>query len=557
MKKLLLFSLTVFCIIIFEKQNLSAQTQQWAVSYDNPGMMDYLYNTSTDNSGNVYITGVRTSSEGRGQFLAKYNSTGNFQWQRFFNGPYANIANNRGAKSYSSVIDNSGNILIAGSVDSAFSLSKGYIMKYSPNGDSLWGTYAGINDTLGYVEWYSIKLDNSGNIYTAGYSFKINPFRSTFVIAKYSSAGILQWVKGQRPVIMRTSNQVGFSMQMDNTNNIYVAATIQRNDLSTSTDFYAFKMNSSGALIWETSYNGPADAQDNVTSMGIDLSGNVYVEGTGMNVNPNMKEITCVRFNSTTGTQDWVFRTNGTNGNGDENAYKMAVGQTNDVYLTGSLFDGTSDYGVLIKLNAANGNEAWRKVLKSTPFASNLYSDVKVLYSGFIYAAGTTDTYSPNCTAHVRKFNLAGDSLYSASYPQPWDSYARSILPGPGNSLILSGDNRPNATEGSVYVVKYSVTTGIESNTTYVLKDFSLSQNYPNPFNPSTKISFNIPKDSKISLSVYDINGKLVKSLINNVQYLQGNYSVNFIASDIPSGTYFYKLSAEGFSETKKMLLIK
>jgi len=541
--------------MVFERQNLSAQTQQWAATYNSAGLSETVEKTVVDNSGNIYITGRRTSSSTGGQYLAKYNTSGSFQWQRFFNGPYVNVSGNRGSNSYSSAIDNSGNVFIAGSVDSAFSFYKGYIMKYSPAGDSLWGAYAGISDTIGYVEWYAMKLDNSGNIYAAGYNFKLNPFRAAFIVAKYSSAGVLQWVKNFRPAVMRTINFTGFTMQMDNSNNIYVAATIQKDNSSSSTDFYAFKLNSSGTFIWEGSYNGPADNQEFVSSMAVDLSGNVYVEGTGMNLTPNMKEITCVRFNATTGMQDWVYRINGAFGNGDDNAYKMTVGQTNDVYLTGSLFDGSTDNGVLIKLNATTGNEVWKRFLITTPFALNLYSDVKVTYSGFIYVTGVSDNYSPSCATHVRKFNLAGDSLYSAIYSLPGVSYPKSILPGPGNSLILSGDN--NSGDGQVYIVKYSVTTGIQSNSNSISNSFSLEQNYPNPFNPSTKINFNIPKDSKISLDIFDINGRLVKTLIKNTQYSQGNYSLDFKGGDIPSGTYFYKLTSEGFSETKKMLLIK
>ena len=91
-------------------------------------------------------------------------------------------------------------------------------------------------------------------------------------------------------------------------------------------------------------------------------------------------------------------------------------------------------------------------------------------------------------------------------------------------------------------------------------KQFELSQNYPNPFNPSTKINYDLPVDSKVSLKVYDMTGREVASLVNTTQ-IAGYYVVEFNVSNMASGIYFYTLTAEGngknFIATKKMLLLK
>ncbi len=86
--------------------------------------------------------------------------------------------------------------------------------------------------------------------------------------------------------------------------------------------------------------------------------------------------------------------------------------------------------------------------------------------------------------------------------------------------------------------------------------DYSVSQNYPNPFNPSTKINFALPKSGLVTLKIYDITGKEVATLVNEVKNV-GTYSVDFNASNLSSGMYFYKISVNGFSEVKKMSLIK
>ncbi len=85
---------------------------------------------------------------------------------------------------------------------------------------------------------------------------------------------------------------------------------------------------------------------------------------------------------------------------------------------------------------------------------------------------------------------------------------------------------------------------------------FSLEQNYPNPFNPSTSIKYQVSSISNVSLKVYDILGNEIATLVNEIQPA-GIYEVNFNASSLPSGVYFYKLQASSFSETKKMLLMK
>ncbi len=85
---------------------------------------------------------------------------------------------------------------------------------------------------------------------------------------------------------------------------------------------------------------------------------------------------------------------------------------------------------------------------------------------------------------------------------------------------------------------------------------FKLSQNYPNPFNPITKIAYALPKSGLVTLRVYDILGKEVATLVNEVKNA-GNYSVDFNASNFTSGVYFYKIETNGFSDIKKMMLIK
>jgi hypothetical protein len=85
---------------------------------------------------------------------------------------------------------------------------------------------------------------------------------------------------------------------------------------------------------------------------------------------------------------------------------------------------------------------------------------------------------------------------------------------------------------------------------------FLLSQNYPNPFNPSTNIAFSLPIKSFVLLKVFDLLGREVATIVNDVK-VAGSYNATFNAANMPSGVYFYRLQAGSFTETKKLVLLR
>ncbi len=96
---------------------------------------------------------------------------------------------------------------------------------------------------------------------------------------------------------------------------------------------------------------------------------------------------------------------------------------------------------------------------------------------------------------------------------------------------------------------------GINNNQT-LLRDYHLAQNFPNPFNPTTKIEYNLIKSGLVTLKVFDILGREVATLVNEVQ-TTGVKEVEFNAANLPSGIYFYTINTGGFTDTKKMILVK
>ncbi len=98
--------------------------------------------------------------------------------------------------------------------------------------------------------------------------------------------------------------------------------------------------------------------------------------------------------------------------------------------------------------------------------------------------------------------------------------------------------------------------TGVKDKGNSVVNSYQLEQNYPNPFNPSTQIKYSIMRPGMVSLKIYDILGREVATLINQFQ-TQGTYTVNFDASKLSSGVYFYKIESGSFQNVKKMMLLK
>jgi len=104
----------------------------------------------------------------------------------------------------------------------------------------------------------------------------------------------------------------------------------------------------------------------------------------------------------------------------------------------------------------------------------------------------------------------------------------------------------------------YAISTTITGIRNDQHKDFSfkLNQNYSNPFNPTTTINYSIGKEGHTKISVYNITGSRVAVLVDENKSA-GNYSVQFNASVLPSGVYFYKLESGGYSDIKKLVLMK
>lgn len=232
------------------------------------------------------------------------------------------------------------------------------------------------------------------------------------------------------------------------------------------------------------------------------------------------------------------------------------------------------DDGKVFKTN--NGGSNW--VQQTTPNNSDLYS-IFFLNSSQGYACGGSGTII-STTNGGTTWNLlpSGTSLYLQSIHfgsatngicvgelgvrlrttnsgASWINSPESVQLQLNSAFMVSANNAYVAGDYG-YISNFGGIVPIATNQNTVPSDFSLFQNYPNPFNPETRIKYQLPKNSIVKLSVFDITGRIVVELVNNSQNA-GSYEIYFNASDLASGLYFYKLETNEFMETKKMIVIK
>lgn len=139
---------------------------------------------------------------------------------------------------------------------------------------------------------------------------------------------------------------------------------------------------------------------------------------------------------------------------------------------------------------------------------------------------------------------------YYYSYPVVWDADNDKIL-----ECSFAVYDYPTFVNYNYEVYNTNIPTSINSNSSTPY-GFNLKQNYPNPFNPRTSIEFSLEKESDVSLTIYDVLGKKVSTLIEK-HALPGNHKVDFNGEKLSSGNYFYQLKADGMTTTKKMSVIK
>jgi hypothetical protein len=325
-------------------------------------------------------------------------------------------------------LDLQGNVYVTGSSKSSTNQDIA-VVKYNSSGAQVWAArYDGSSHSVDSAT--CIIVDNSGNIIVAGKSNQTGA-GSDYIIIKYNSAGTQQWTKRYNGP--GNSDDIPIALGCDNGGNIFVAGSSKGS--GSNFDFDIIKYSPSGTQLWEARYNGAANNADILSGMVIDANGFAYITGSTYITASNYDYVT-IQY-APDGIKMWEKTFNGT-GNGIDkpsaiNITKRACGYAGDspcwdfnVYVTGQSQGSGTLYDYATVLYDKDGNVIWTKKYNSTNNSDDIPTSIAVMdKSDYVFVTGSSNTnyatiwYFPSLSA-VGKPAVTGDQL-SQNYPNPFN----------------------------------------------------------------------------------------------------------------------------------------
>jgi uncharacterized delta-60 repeat protein len=390
---------------------------QWVRRYNGPGnYRDEAYAIALDDSGNVYVTGKSVRSGTDWDYATiKYNSSGDSLWVRRYN---HGILNNT---AFALAADDSGNVYVTGWSHGSGTDTDYATIKYDKDGNTIWERrYNGLGN--GGDMAYAIDVDNSGNVYVTGYSR--NGTDSDYATIKYNSIGDTLWVRRyDGPGI---SSDLARALVVDNSGNVYVTGESSN---GTNMDYTTIKYNSNGDTLWVRRYNGSGNSSDDARTITLDGSGNVYVSGRSVG-NGTGWDYATIKYSSD-GDSLWVMRYNGS-GNQEDQVSGLAVDDFGNVYVTGvSYGSGTFDDFVTIKYSQTVGIEEGNDKFKMKKLKYRLYQNLPNPFSKLtaisyqLKAPGHTTLKIYDISGRLVE-NLVDKPQKSGVYQIEWDGRKRA-----------------------------------------------------------------------------------------------------------------------------------
>ena len=345
-------------------------------------------------------------------------------------------------------------------------------------------------------------------------------------------------------------------MLLDDSSNVVICGYVA--SAGAFTDYCVLKFNSSGDQKWVRTYNGPSSNFDIATGLALDDSGYIYVNGTSTgNFNADYYTIKYDR----NGSVKWGARYN--HNIAADQGSGVAVDQNGNVYAFGESMSGSTfesfDWA-LVKYNSL-GVRQWVRRYDGPASDFDEADDVIVDNAGNIYLMGASMGINTDLDYLLLKYDTSGNLIWEQRYDGTGNGFdfPASIVLDESENLYLTGNSTGSGGNLDMLTIKYSQSTGIQTISENIPVNFSLQQNYPNPFNPSTKIRFEIPKESAgqtVRITVWNSVGKQVSELINQ-KLSAGIYEIEFDGTDLAGGVYFYRLQAAETVLTRKMVMIK
>ena len=528
----------IFLLLITLPQISSTQIKFQLTIGGNNG--DYATSIIQTTDGGYAIAGY-TSSFGAGNsdfYIAKLDGIGALQWTK-------TVGGNGNEEAYSIIQTADGGYAVAGYTDYyGAGGSDFFIVKLDGTGATQWSRTVGgtVNEYA-----YSIIQTTDGGYAVAGYTAPFGAGNTDSYIVKLDGTGTLQWTR----IAGGTVDDFAYSI-IQTTDGGYAIAGYTSSFGAGSRDSYILKLDGTGTLQWTRTVGG--NGNEYGRSIVQTTDGGYVVAGYTDDLGAGDYDFYIVKLGGT-GTLQWT-RTIG----GIERDLAYSIIQTTDggFAVTGytTTFGAGSGDLYIVKLGNT-GTLQWSKTVGGTG-SDPSYSIIQTTDGGYAVTGVTTSFGTGEYDFYIVKFDGSGNTCGSSTSP-PSLVGSGGTVNSPTSTITIPTPTMtmptPSTGTGGI-LTTICLVIGIQPISNEIPNSYEIYQNYPNPFNPNSKIKFQIAKVGKIFLSVYDILGRKVATLVNE-ELNPGIYEVDFVGSNFSSGIYFYKLETDGFSDTKKMVLLK
>ena len=430
--------------------------QAWVQRYSGPGIGGNAANAvAVDGSNNVIVTGTSVGWGSATDYATiKYSSTGVPLWTNIYNG-----SGNSVDAASAVAVDGSNNVIVTGWSLGGSSSYDYATIKYSSAGVPLWtNRYNGPGNGIDYAK--AVAVDGSNNVIVTGYSDS-GGFSYNYATIKYSSVGVPLWTNRYNGP---GHSSLAGAVAVDGSNNVIVTGYSTGN--GGDNDYATIEYSSAGVPLWTNRYNGSGNGNDIAVAVAVDGSNNVIVTGWSMG-SGSTNDYATIKY-SGAGVPLWTNRYNGP-GNGDDEAWGVAVDGNNDVIVTGYSIGTGSGYDyATIKYSSAgvplwtnryngpgNGDDVAKKVAVD---GSN-----NVIVTGYSVGSGTTNDYT------TIKYSSAGVPLWTKRYNGPGngDDKAYGVALDYCGNVIVTGGSLGSGGSNDFATVKYicvpePVVTGLQ-----------------------------------------------------------------------------------------------
>lgn len=538
----------VTIILVWFSQAFSQVQEEWVARYNGPpgDRFDIVTEMILD-SGFVYIFGNSVGVNSLNDFIAlKYSSAGDLVWEFRYNGP-----TNSTDDSKSAAKTPDGGFVMTGFTSTSSFNFKIVTIKINNNGDSLW-TRIYENPLYERSSGEKVVVDESGNIYVAGSVRAASGFQD-IVLLKYSPTGELiaeTFFSGAG-----NRDDLIVSLLMNSNSELYITGTTQVTQQRF--DILLLKYSSNLSLLWEKTYNNPLDKYDGATASTLDNFGNIIVTGRTTPEN-NFSDVIVLKYSPSSDLL-WSQAYNGS-GNNIDIPFDITTDATGNIILTGYTRSGSvlgSEDILTLKYDAA-GNLLWERTFNGQSNGSDAGYCITTDAKGNIYIGGAMDKAQFSLIYITMKYSPNGDLKWYINYnhlEHPED-FIYFIGVDKDDAVYVSGISFGGTTDYDIATIKYSQSVGVVQISDLLPSSFKLYQNFPNPFNPVTRLKFSIRQSGDLEIFVTDINGRLIRSFNNRI-FDPGYYELELDFTGESSGVYFITLKLADEIQTIKSILNK